>query len=295
VVNALRAAAKLSEKGISARVLSMHTVKPIDGDAVIRAAEETGRIVTVEEHNTVGGLGSAVTDLLVERLPEARPRLRRLAIPDAFTEHYGSQAELLRRFASVQIRNVATLGGNIANASPIGDSMPALMALGSSLVLRRGARRRELPLEDFFTGYRQTALASGEFIERIDIPLEPQRRFAVYKISKRFDQDISGVLGAFSALLKGGRASQVRLCFGGMAATPKRARAAERALEGADWSAAAIEIAAQALAADFEPISDMRASADYRMLVARNLLGKFWMETTGQAGDLNTALYGRPA
>ena len=204
--------------------------------------------------------------------------------------------ELLRRFACVQIRNLGTLGGNIANASPIGDTMPALIALGSSVILRRGAKRRELALEDFFTGYRETALGAGEFIERIDIPLEPaERRFAVYKISKRFDQDISGLLGAFSARLGGGRARQVRICFGGMAATPKRARAAEGALEGSDWSAAALEIAARALEADFEPISDMRASADYRMLVAKNLLRKFWMETTGSVGDVNTALYGRPA
>ena len=204
--------------------------------------------------------------------------------------------ELLRRFACVQIRNLGTLGSNIATASPIGDTMPALIALGSSVVLRRGAKRRALALEDFFTGYRETALGAGEFIERIDIPLEPpERRFAVYKISKRFDQDISGVLGAFSARLEGGRARQVRICFGGMAATPKRARAAEGALEGSDWSAAAIEVAARALEADFEPLSDMRASADYRMLVAKNLLRKFWMETTGSVGDVNTALYGRPA
>lgn len=194
---------------------------------------------------------------------------------------YPDLDDLFARHGSEQVRNSATLGGNIANGSPIGDSMPALIALGARLVLRRGDVRRELPLEDFFLNYRQTALTKGEFVERIRVR-EPSagQRFACYKISKRFDQDISAVMAGFSLTIDDGIVTSARLAFGGMAAIPKRAAAAEAALIGRPFDAAAANAAVQALAQDFQPLSDMRASADYRRIVAGNLILKFQMEAS---------------
>jgi xanthine dehydrogenase small subunit len=162
---------------------------------------------------------------------------------------------------------------------------PPLIALGASVVLRQGEASRELPLDDFFVGYRKTALRRGEFIERVRVPaIAPGRQFRVYKIAKRFDQDISAVCAAFSLELAEGRVHDIRLCYGGMAAMPKRARACERALIGRVWKEAALEAALPALDEDFTPISDMRASAAYRRLVAGNLLRKFLVETAGRPG-----------
>jgi xanthine dehydrogenase small subunit len=192
--------------------------------------------------------------------------------------------ELIRRLGSVQIRNSGTIGGNVANGSPIGDSMPALIALGAELVLRKGAARRVLALEDFYLGYRQTALAPGEFVELIRVPLPRSgQQFRCYKIAKRFDQDISAVLGAFQVQLDGGRVADVRIAYGGMAAIPKRARACERALRDRPWTEATIAKGRAALARELAPISDMRASAGYRLLAAQNLLTKFFIETSAPA------------
>jgi xanthine dehydrogenase small subunit len=203
----------------------------------------------------------------------------------ALAARYDDFGELLRRLGSVQVRNLGTIGGNIANASPIGDTPPALMALGASLVLRHGGARRELPLDDFFLDYRKTALAPGEFIERVRVPLPaPRRRFRVYKVAKRFDQDIAAVCGAFSLVLERGRVADIRLCYGGMAATPRRALACERALIGRSWSEASVAAVLPVLDGCFTPLSDMRASAAYRGLVARNLLRKFQLETAGRPG-----------
>jgi xanthine dehydrogenase small subunit len=193
--------------------------------------------------------------------------------------------ELVRRIGSTQIRNAGTIGGNLANASPIGDTPPALLALDATVVLRRGAERRELPLDAFFVGYRETALRPGELLERIRIPKgAPGRLFRAYKVSKRFDQDISAVCGAFSLALDGGRVRDVRLAYGGMAAIPTRARAAEAALVGRPWTEATVEAAVAALDAELVPLTDMRASAAYRGLVAGNLLRKLHLETTGAPG-----------
>jgi xanthine dehydrogenase small subunit len=194
---------------------------------------------------------------------------------------------LVRRIASTQIRNAGTVGGNIANASPIGDTPPALLALDATLVLRRGAARRELPLTQFFLGYRKTALQPGELLERIRIPRPaPGTRFAVYKISKRFEQDISAVCGAFALKLEGGRVQEARVAYGGMAAVPLRVAAAEAALAGKPLGEAAIEAAAAAVEAGLSPITDMRASAAYRRLVAGNLLRRFWLEASGAPGPV---------
>ncbi|MGH6898972.1 MAG: xanthine dehydrogenase small subunit [Geminicoccaceae bacterium] len=194
--------------------------------------------------------------------------------------------ELIRRLGSVQIRNSGTIGGNVANGSPIGDSMPALIALGAELVLHRGSARRMLPLEDFYLDYRKTALAVGEFVEGIRVPL-PQagQQFRCYKISKRFDQDISALLGAFHVELDQGRVAQIRIAYGGMAAIPKRARACEQALLGQPWTEATVARGREALAHEFAPLSDMRAGAAYRLLAAQNLLTKFLMETGAPVFD----------
>ena len=192
--------------------------------------------------------------------------------------------ELERRFASIQIRNAGTVGGNIANGSPIGDLPPALIALGAELTLRKGADRRTMPLEDFFVSYGKQDRAPGEFVERVFVPrLAPDMRFACQKLSKRFDQDISAVMAAFRVSLRDGRVHDVRLAFGGMAATPKRASASEKALEGALFDEAAFERAADALAEDFQPITDMRASAAYRLKAAQNLLQRFYLENRSAA------------
>jgi xanthine dehydrogenase small subunit len=162
--------------------------------------------------------------------------------------------------------------------------MPALIALGAEVAVRKGSERRSLPLEDFYLGYRKTALAAGEFVEAIRVPLpQPAQEFRCYKISKRFDQDISALLGAFCAELDGGKVASIRIAYGGMAAVPKRARACEQALRGRPWTAANIARGRAALARELAPISDMRAGAGYRLLAAQNLLTKFHIETTAPA------------
>jgi xanthine dehydrogenase small subunit len=190
----------------------------------------------------------------------------------------------LKRFASTQIRNAGTVGGNIANASPIGDGPPALLALRASVVLESAAGARTLPLDQFFLGYRKTALGTGEIVAAIRVPaLAPDTRFAAYKLSKRFDQDISTVCAAFAVRLMQGKVAEARLGFGGMAAIPQRAAAAEAALVGQPWSLATVHSAMAALERDFQPLTDLRGSARYRMLAARNLLLRFYHETTEPA------------
>jgi xanthine dehydrogenase small subunit len=202
-----------------------------------------------------------------------------------FLPHLPELAELLRRFASPPIRNAGTLVGNVANGSPIGDSMPALIVLGTTIVLRQGDRVRELPLDEFYLGYQKNALEPGEFVERIRVPRPgPATRMRTYKISKRFDQDISAVCAAFRVDLDGERITAARVAFGGMAATPKRGAACELALVGKRWDEATAAAAGAALAQDYAPISDMRASADYRRRVAHNLMTRFQLETGIAAG-----------
>ena len=188
----------------------------------------------------------------------------------------------LSRIASEQIRNTGTIGGNIANGSPIGDMPPALIALNARIELVSHAGKRELPLEEFFIAYGKQDRRTGEIVSRILVPhLADSAKFEAYKISKRFDQDISSVCGAFHAVMVDGVLSNVRIAFGGMAGTPKRASNAEAALEGCLLDVVAINAAAIGLAKDFTPLSDHRASAEYRMLVAANLLRKFCATLTG--------------
>jgi xanthine dehydrogenase small subunit len=206
----------------------------------------------VDESETHTEFGGAVT------YAEAQAALTRIH-PDI--------GELVRRLGGAQVRACGTLAGNIANGSPIGDSMPFLLALGSTVVLQRGKEERTVALDNFYTGYRKSVLEPGEFIRSIRVPkLAPGARFAAYKISKRFDQDISAVCAAFHAA-----SGKARFAFGGMAPTPTRAPRAEAAFSKG------VEAACTALAEDFEPLSDHRASAWYRLTVAQNLLRKFAM------------------
>lgn len=208
-----------------------------------------------------------------------------VSLQDAYAavcRHYPQElGELWQRFASLPIRNAGTLGGNVANGSPIGDSMPWLIALGSELVLRGPDGERSLALEDFYLGYQQKDLRPGEFVKSLRVPLpRPGLQFRTYKLAKRFDQDISAVCAAFALELDdAGQVRDARIAFGGMAATPKRAPAAEAALRGRAWDAAALQAAMTALAGDYAPLSDMRASSAYRMRAAQNLLRRFWLET----------------
>ncbi|WP_299937783.1 xanthine dehydrogenase small subunit [uncultured Nitratireductor sp.] len=189
---------------------------------------------------------------------------------------------LIDRIGGEQVRNMGTIGGNIANGSPIGDTPPPLIALGATLTLRRGSARRTIPLEDFFIDYGKQDRAPGEFVEAVHVPVpDAASRFAVWKISKRRDEDITAVLGAFDLRIADGRVEAARIAYGGMAATPKRAKAVEAALTGKPWTQETVEAALSAYDEDFQPISDMRASADYRMMAAKNLLRRYFLESTG--------------
>jgi xanthine dehydrogenase small subunit len=202
----------------------------------------------------------------------------------AVCRHYPAElTEMWQRFASLPIRNAGTLGGNVANGSPIGDSMPWLIALGSQVVLCGAAGERVLALEDFYLGYQQKDLQPGEFVRSVRVPLPAEHkdglRFRTYKLAKRFDQDISAVCAAFALTLDGDTVASARIAFGGMAATPKRAANAEAALAGKPWNEASLRAAMEALTRDYAPLSDMRASSGYRMRAAQNLLRRFWFET----------------
>jgi xanthine dehydrogenase small subunit len=200
----------------------------------------------------------------------------------ALLGHFPELAEQTARFASPPIRNSATLCGNLANGSPIGDSIPALIALGAQLELRRGSVLRRLPLERFYLGYQTKDLAAGEFVSAVVVPTRGAGQIlASYKLAKRVDQDISAVSAGFRVTLDAGRLTDARLVFGGMAGVVARAERAEAALLAGGWGGAGIEAAAAALAADFEPLSDLRASRDYRLRGAANLLRRFHLEHQG--------------
>ncbi|MFD1255027.1 4-hydroxybenzoyl-CoA reductase subunit gamma [Devosia equisanguinis] len=196
--------------------------------------------------------------------------------------------ELWNRIAGEQIRNMGTIGGNIANGSPIGDTPPPFIALGATLRLRRGSERRDIALEDYFLAYGKQDRQPGEFVESITLPVLPEgEHFATYKISKRRDEDISALCGAFRVAVGGdGMVSLARIAYGGMSGTPKRASAVEAALLGKPWTLESVEAALPAFAIDYQPLSDMRASAEYRLLTAQNLLKRFFLETQGQSARL---------
>ena len=206
------------------------------------------------------------------------------SLEDAWTalvRRWPALTDVWLRFASPPIRHAGTMGGNVANGSPIGDSPPVLMALDAEIELRRGTRVRRMPLADFYLDYMKNQLEPGEFVQALRVPLgaAPTRQVRAYKISKRFDCDISALCAGFSIDVRDGVVHDVRLAFGGMAATVRRAAQAEAALRGQPWSEASVTAAQQALARDFTPLTDMRASAAYRLQVAQNLLQRLWLET----------------
>ncbi|MBV8604366.1 MAG: xanthine dehydrogenase small subunit [Pelomonas sp.] len=198
----------------------------------------------------------------------------------ALSARHPELTELWRRFASPPVRHAGTLGGNVANGSPIGDGAPALIALGAALLLRRGAQRRVVALEDFYLDYMKNALQPGEFVEAIEVPpAPPGLHLTAHKISKRFDSDISAVCGVFATRVAAGRIVDARLVFGGMAGIVKRAAQAEAALRGQPWDLRALHAAQAALDADFKPLTDLRASSAYRQRVVRALLERHWLRT----------------
>lgn len=198
------------------------------------------------------------------------------------TDRHPSYAAMIRRYGSAQVRGAATIGGNIANGSPIGDNPPPLIALGATLHLRFRETRREMPLEAFFLDYGKQDRFAGEFVEAITIPHQPDR-LRVSKLSKRFDQDISAVCGAFNIAVEDGEVTRARIAFGGMAGIPKRATHVEAAITGRPWSEETLIAAWDAWEADFTPLSDMRASAGYRLTAARNMLSRCLLEDLGAA------------
>lgn len=203
----------------------------------------------------------------------------------AIAPYHPSFAEMIRRYGSTQVRNAATIGGNIANGSPIGDSPPALIALGAMLHLRKGDERRSIPLQDYFLDYGKQDRAQGEFVEKVSIPRQADR-LKCYKISKRFDQDISAVCGCFNITVADGQVTSARIAFGGMAGIPKRAALVEQALEDKPWTHETIAAAWEAWEQDYTPMSDMRASASYRLDIARNLLTRYFLEDIGAATNV---------
>ncbi len=211
---------------------------------------------------------------------------------EALSREYPDFGELLHRFASLQIRNQGTLGGNIGNASPIGDAPPLLIALGAQIALRQGNTRRILPLQDYFLDYKVTARQEAEFIEKIIVPrAQANQAFRAYKVSKRLDDDISAVCAAFNLTIVDGVVRDARIAFGGMAAIPKRASACEAALVGSAWYPGVIERACNALGEDFTPLSDFRASKEYRLLTAQNLLRKFFLEQQSPEVETRVTAY----
>ncbi|MER8464445.1 xanthine dehydrogenase small subunit [Mesorhizobium sp. M1396] len=224
-------------------------------------------LCTIGEDNGLITIGAGVTyteafSTLAKRIPALGP--------------------LFDRIGGDQVRNMGTIGGNIANGSPIGDMPPPLIALGARLTLRKGNKRRTIPLETFFIAYGKQDRQPGEFVEAVHVPVPAKgTKFAVHKITKRRDEDITAALGAFFlTLAEDGTVADVRIAYGGMAATPKRAPAVEKALLGKPWTEQTVEAAMAEYAKDFTPLTDMRASAEYRTLAAKNLLLRFFVETT---------------
>ena len=258
---------------------------------IVAGATDVGLWVT-KQRRALPVLISVSEVVELKRLEEAAEGLRIGAgvryvdAIEAVAKLYPDLGAMMRRLGSTQVRNSGTIGGNIANGSPIGDMPPALIAAGATLVLRQGGERRELALEDFFLDYGKQDRRPGEFVEAVIAPrLDAGRIFKVFKLSKRFDQDISAVCGAFSLAVDSGVVVDARIAFGGMAGTPKRAKACEAALIGQPWIEATVEAAMAALDTDYAPMSDMRASAAYRSLTARNMLRKVLLESQDASAD----------
>ena len=193
-------------------------------------------------------------------------------------KHFVDFYNVLKRYGSVQIRNVGTIAGNIATASPIGDTLPLLLSLDAKIIIQGINKKKILPLSQFFISYRKTKLKKGEFIYSIRIPLNKKNIFKAYKISKRFDDDISSVLGSFSFLIKKNIITKASIAYGGMSEIPKRATTIEKDLINSEFSENTFSRAINLIDKDFSPLDDMRASRNYRLTVAKNLLLKAFYE-----------------
>ena len=286
-------------RGQAAGTATFHAPTTLDGFAKLRAELPHARILAgstdiglliTKQFRDIGDIlyiGNVDELKRIDVSPDALTIGAAATLTDAFAAlvaDYPELAQICTRFASLPIRNAGTLGGNVANGSPIGDSMPPLIALNAQVVLRSGERTRSMPLDAFYVGYQKTALEAGEFVAALRVPRpHPNLRFRTYKLSKRFDSDISAVCAAFALHVDDGRIASARVAYGGMAATPKRATHAERALAGSRWDEAAAERAMAALERDYQPLTDMRASSAYRLKTARNLLRRFWLETRDDA------------
>jgi xanthine dehydrogenase small subunit len=230
----------------------------------VTRVQELRRVESYENHLAIGA-AVTLTDAFAALVAD-RPQLKTFA----------------NRFAGLPVRNSGTLGGNVANGSPIGDSMPLLIALGAHVVLLSARGHRDLPLEYFYTGYRKNILAPDEVVAWIKVPRPSAGEFLrAYKISKRYDDDISAVCLVVNAMVEDGVVAQVRIGAGGVAATPARAVQTEAVLLGQPWTVEAAKKAAASLRAEFQPISDMRASSAYRAEVLGNLMQRFWLESQG--------------
>jgi xanthine dehydrogenase small subunit len=238
-------------------------LRDLENVAFLGACEELKQINITDDAIKIGA-GVTMTD-----------------VGDAVATAYPSYAEMIRRYGSVQVRNAATIGGNIANGSPIGDNPPALIAMGAKLQLQLRDEAREIDIEDFFIAYGKQDRQAGELVTGVTLPRD-QSALRCYKLSKRFDQDISAVCGAFNITVTYGKVTNARIAFGGMAGTPKRARTVESWLINQPWTPATIETAMAGFAKDYTPMTDMRASAAYRLEAAANMLSRYYAETTGQ-------------
>jgi xanthine dehydrogenase small subunit len=251
---------------------------------IVAGATDVGLWVTkgLQNLGTVIFIGDVADLKRIEEAPEGLTigaSVRYTEAKGALERLHPDLGELIRRIGGLQVRNAGTIGGNIANGSPIGDMPPALIALGAELVLRKGSERRSMNLEDFFLSYGKQDRQESEFVESVRIPRPaPDTRIRIVKLSKRFDSDISALCGAFAIRLEDGHVAEARIAFGGMAGIPERARLCEAALTGKPWSQAAIEAAAQAIAKDYRPLSDLRGSAAYRLAAAANLVRGLWLE-----------------
>ncbi|MCJ2179025.1 xanthine dehydrogenase small subunit [Novosphingobium album (ex Hu et al. 2023)] len=254
---------------------------------LIAGATDVGLWVTkgLRSLGTVIFLGSVADLAAIEETDEALILGAGVRYADAhsyFARLHPDLGELVRRIGGLQVRNAGTVGGNIANGSPIGDGPPALIALGAELTLRSASGRRTMPLEDYFLDYGKQDRQPGEFVESIRIPRPgPDAVIHIAKLSRRFDSDISAVCGAFNLTVEQGTITAARVAFGGMAATPKRAALCEAALVGQPFSEATIEAAAEALKSDFTPLTDVRGSSAYRLETAANLLRRLWLREQG--------------
>ena len=282
-----------------ARIDHFHAPRTLDELAALRAAKPQARMLagSTDVGLWVNKQFRDVGDLIyvgrVAELQRIEPRAGTLWIGGAaslesawraLAQRAPSLTDVWLRFASLPIRHAGTLGGNVANGSPIGDAPPILMALDAAVELRQGTRVRTLPLTELYLDYMKNAIEEGEFVQAIVVPEAAfKRQVRGYKISKRFDCDISALCAGMAIELEGERVAAVRLAYGGMAATVKRAAQAEAAIQGQPWTQDTVRAAQQALARDFQPMTDMRASSEYRLQVAQNLLQRLWLETRAAA------------